>query len=52
MPYDIDAVAPGFMSFKNTKGEFLKRRIERHLDELAKQNIHHYDDIGMAGITL
>ena len=52
VPVDIGSVAQDMIKFKNTKGEFLKRRIERKIDELSVINVHHYDDIGMAGITL
>ena len=37
----------GFINFKNTKGEFLKRRVGKYIKELNKQNIVHADDIAM-----
>ena len=43
-PYEI---IDGFLSFKNTKGEFLKRRLKRHMSDLQKFGIGHYDDLSV-----
>ena len=43
-PYEI---IDGFLSFKNTKGEFLKRRMKRHMSDLQKFGIGHYDDLSV-----
>lgn len=40
-------VISGFLAFKNTKGEFLKRRLKRHMSELQKLGIGHYDDLSV-----
>jgi hypothetical protein len=36
-----------FMSFKNTKGEYLKRRLNKALKKLNKNGINHYDDLSV-----
>lgn len=38
-----------FTCFKNTNGEFIKRRVRRAIDDLAKENIYNTDDISVAG---
>lgn len=43
-PFEI---IDGFLSFKNTKGEFLKRRMKRHMSDLQKFGIGHYDDLSV-----
>lgn len=40
-------ILPNLMSFKNTKGEFLKRRAGKELKTLSKSGIHHYDDLSI-----
>ena len=39
-------------SFKNTAGRFLDRRVKRFLKECSKENITHYDDLGLGTILL
>ena len=36
-----------FVAFKNTKGEFLKRRLNKMMKVLAKSNMNHYDDLSV-----
>lgn len=38
-------------SFKNFKGDFISRRIKRIIKEHEVDNIFHFDDIGIAGIS-
>jgi hypothetical protein len=38
-----------FSSFKNTTGEFIKRRVRRAMEDLSKINIVNTDDISVAG---
>lgn len=38
--------------FKTRKGEFVKRRVRRMLDDLAKKGIYNYDDISIAAFTI
>lgn len=45
----LGEIVEEFSSFKNTNGEFIKRRVRRALDELNKQGIHNTDDISVAG---
>jgi len=40
------------MSFKNYKGEFVKRRVKRFLKEIAAEKIRHDDDVSLAAIYL
>ena len=38
----------GFLAFKNLKGEFLKRRLKRHMSDLQRElGIGHYDDLSV-----
>lgn len=48
---DLDQIAKEIITFKTTKGEFLKRRVLKACEEYRKQNIYHLDDIGLAAIT-
>ena len=36
-----------FMTFKNVKGEYLKRRLNKALKDLNKRDINHYDDLSI-----
>ena len=38
-------------SFKNFRGEFVKRKAGKFLSKHAKNNIKHYDDISIATMT-
>lgn len=40
-------IIDGFLAFKNTKGEFLKRRLKRHMSNLQNEGIGHYDDLSV-----
>jgi len=40
-------VLPDFMNFKNVKGEFLKRRLNKALKNLNRRDINHYDDLSV-----
>ena len=44
-------ILPDMMAFKNTRGEFLKRRIKRALKDLDDQGITHYDDLSIGAYT-
>lgn len=44
---DPHEVLPEMMAFKNTRGEFLKRRMKRALKDLDSQDITHYDDLSI-----
>jgi hypothetical protein len=50
--YDVkwDELAPVFLAFKSFAGEFVHRRMQRVLKDSIKQNITHYDDLGVAAI--
>lgn len=41
-----------FIEFKNTNGEFLKRRMGKECESLAKSFIYHQDDLGMAALII
>ncbi len=45
-------VLPDLLAFKNTKGEFVKRRAKRALADFASRGIHHQDDFSMAVISV
>jgi len=40
-------VIEGLIGFKNIKGKFLQRRVNKALKSLAKENITHYDDLSI-----
>ena len=44
-------IAANFLSFKNWRGEFLKRRMNRALKELEQTHTTHYDDLSIAAIS-
>jgi len=44
---DPHEILPEMMAFKNTRGEFLKRRMKRALKDLDGQGITHYDDLSI-----
>jgi sulfur relay (sulfurtransferase) DsrF/TusC family protein len=46
-PLNILDYTPDFYMFKTTKGEFLKRRATVAIKQLAKENIHNYDDLSI-----
>ena len=46
-PQSSEEIMPLFTNFKNTKGEFLKRRLNRQMKSFAKSGINHYDDLSV-----
>jgi len=42
-----EQIMPLFVNFKNTKGEFLKRRLNKQMKSFAKSGIHHFDDLSI-----
>jgi hypothetical protein len=47
--YEIDVKE--VIGFKNIKGDFLQRRVDKYLLQLKKQGIEHYDDLGLASMV-
>ena len=47
----IDIIT-NFMSFKNYKGEFIKRRVKSALKSFKNMGWKHYDDVSMAAIHI
>lgn len=47
--YDERQVVERFTSFKNLKGEFVKRRLKKAINEMEKEGYKHYDDISFGG---
>ena len=45
-------ILPSLLAFKNTNGEFVKRRAKRALADFASNGIHHQDDFSMAVISV
>lgn len=45
-------IVPGFLSFKTTKGDFLKRRLQKEIKTLEKFGITHYDDLAVGAFLL
>ena len=43
----VQHLIDGMLQFKVTKGDFLKRRMNRYSKELKKENIQHYDDLSV-----
>lgn len=50
-PWD-DELIHKIIDFKNTNGPFVKRRIKRLLEELAKEKIYHWDDFSIGVIKI
>lgn len=48
---ELNSVLDDILSFKNTTGEFVKRKLKMYLHKNAKNNIQHYDDISLATIA-
>ena len=51
-PNERRAIEPGeiltdFMAFKNTKGEFLKRRLNKAIKGLHNKGVNHFDDLSI-----
>lgn len=51
-PLGLGAIAHMITRFKGMKGEFLKRRLNRVLNDLASGKIFPFDDVGVAAIHL
>jgi len=49
---NISTTVKDFTQFKSMTGEFLKRRLNRYVQDMNKQGLYHYDDIAIAGINL
>lgn len=45
--HNTSEIVPGFLSFKTTKGDFLKRRLQKEIKTLEKTGITHYDDLAV-----
>jgi len=45
-------IIPQVVDFKNLKGEFVKRRLGRMIENLAAKKVFPLDDVGVAGIHL
>jgi hypothetical protein len=43
----MDLLKGGFISFKNTKGSFLQRRLNKYMKHLSKDGIAHFDDLSV-----
>lgn len=48
----LETTVPEFIGFKNTTGEFVKKRMIFFGKKVTKNNWHHYDDVGTATIYL
>jgi hypothetical protein len=49
---DSTSIWKEMTSFKNTTGEFIKRRCKRALGDLEKQGVKHYDDLSIGGFFI
>lgn len=47
----LPELAMACLAIKNRNGEFIKRRLRRLLNQLARQNIHPLDDIAIAALA-
>lgn len=47
----LENIVKEICNFKNLKGEFLKRRMNRQMNIFNKNGFFHYDDISIAGIV-
>lgn len=43
----MNLLKDGFISFKNTKGSFLQRRLNKYMKQLNKQGVAHFDDLSV-----
>jgi hypothetical protein len=43
----MNLLKDGFISFKNTKGAFLQRRLNKYMKQLNQQGITHFDDLSV-----
>lgn len=46
-PIPATDVIPSFIAFKNLKGEFLKRRLNKQMKVYGRDNIGHFDDLSV-----
>lgn len=44
---EVSDLLPELFGFKNTRGEFLKRRCNKYMKWLKKQDINHFDDLSV-----
>jgi hypothetical protein len=44
---EVTELLPDVFGFKTTKGEFLKRRCNKYMKSLKKQDIEHFDDLSI-----
>lgn len=51
-PYPDHTVMDTFLAFKNTKGEFVKRRVKRAMRDLEEQQIIPGDDVSIAVLEI
>ena len=51
-PVALNSIINPFFEFKNTNGEYLKRRIDKYLKQLNKEGYSHYDDISIATLLI
>lgn len=49
---NISTIIDPFFAFKNTNGEYLKRRVDKYLKQLNKEGYSHYDDISLATLLI
>lgn len=49
--FNASGIVDDITSFKNFRGEFVKRKVGKFLSKHAKDNIKHYDDISIATMT-
>ena len=47
-----EKVTKDLVAFKNSKGEFIQRRLKRMLKLYEQEGIYHYDDISVGGFSL
>lgn len=52
VPVDIEDVVLDLLSFKNHRGEFVHRRVQRFLETCNKNQMYHDDDISIGAIYL
>jgi len=52
IPILYNNIIPELLNFKNKKGAFVQRRLNRFLKDCANKNWYHYDDISLAVINL
>ncbi len=51
-PIGLEKLIGNLLSFKNTNGEFVRRRLNKFLSDAQKNNWQHQDDLGIAVVYL